>query len=597
PRSARTLGLVTLAGVLLAAVATFLVGRGVDDPVPTLGRTVQLTRDPGLEVDPALSPDGEMVAFAAGPPTRMQIYVRAVTGGRQLPLTDQQQTNHRWPRWSPDGANIAYQSGDGVWVVARMGGPARLVARLPAGTGSSSPGAFTPLAGLTWAPDGRRIVFAGGMGAEGLYLVDVEGGAAAPDRLPSPREPHSPAWSPDGTRLAVASGNSIFVFGGAYFGNAGQSSIWIVPLDGAEPVRVTEEPYLDVSPAWSSDGRFLYWVSDRGGSRDVYRVRIDSRHAPVGDPVRITTGLDVHSLDLASGAPHLAYANLRTLSNIWSMSVPDDRPASIAEARPVTTGNQTIEDVDVSADGAWLAFDSDRGGDPDIYKLRVGTTEPIRLTTHPSGDFAAFWAPDDTRVGFHSMRNGNRDLFTIAPDGTDLRQVTSSPAHELDGDWSPDGDAIVAEIIEPGGVTADAFLVVPLEGGEADARRIDALGDFAAWSPDGALILYHASDGLRVVGPEGGNTRLLVSNDADGSEAFYGAWSPDGNTVYYLTRGAEEWAIRSVPRDGGTSRLVVRFDDPGRQQARYGFTTDGETFYFTLGSHESDVWVVELEGG
>ena len=45
---------------------------------------------------------------------------------------------------------------------------------------------------------------------------------------------------------------------------------------------------------------------------------------------------------------------------------------------------------------------------------------------------------------------------------------------------------------------------------------------------------------------------------------------------------------------GGASRVLVRLDDPSRQPAAYGFATDGRTFYFTVGSHESDVWVMEL---
>lgn len=52
--------------------------------------------------------------------------------------------------------------------------------------------------------------------------------------------------------------------------------------------------------------------------------------------------------------------------------------------------------------------------------------------------------------------------------------------------------------------------------------------------------------------------------------------------------------IRAVPRGGGASRVLVRLDDPSRQPAAYGFATDGRTFYFTVGSHESDVWVMEL---
>jgi Tol biopolymer transport system component/tRNA A-37 threonylcarbamoyl transferase component Bud32 len=586
-------------GVAAVALGVYFVadrlGRDSAEPMPTVGRTVQVTRDPGLEVDPALSPDGEMVAFAAGGAAEMQIRVRAVTGGRSVELSGVGDL-HRSPRWSPDGSRVAYQAGDGIWVVPSLGGQPRRVVRIPEVATPFSETAFTALAGHSWSPDGTRIVFAGNYGAEGLYIAEVDGGTD-PVPLPAPREPHSPAWSPDGTRIAVASGNAMFAFGGAYFGNAGQSSIWIVPLDGGEPVRVTEDAHLDTSPAWAPDGRHLFWVSDRGGARDVYRIAVDEDGSPTGEPVRLTTGLGAHTIALSPDGRRLAYASFATSSNVWSIPVPEDGPVSIDLARPVTTGNQLIEDVDVTADGEWIVFDSDRDGNSEIYKLRVGTSEPVRLTDHPAGDFGAFWSPDGRRVGFHSLRNGNRDLFLVEADGTGLVQLTADQDHELDADWSPDGSAIVAEVIDADGMEIEGFVIVPLEGGEASARRITAVGDFAAWSPAGETIAYHAADGLRTFPVDGGESRLVVSNEADGSEAFYAAWSPDGGTLYYLARGPEHWMIRAAPADGGPSRILVRLDEPDRQQSRYGFTTDGRTFYLTLGSHASDVWVMDLEGG
>lgn len=105
--------------------------------------------------------------------------------------------------------------------------------------------------------------------------------------------------------------------------------------------------------------------------------------------------------------------------------------------------------------------------------------------------------------------------------------------------------------------------------------------------------MYHALDGLRIVADTGGDTRILVPNGTD-TEPFYAAWSGDGRTDYYLEQGPAGWSIRSVAAQGGPSRLLVRFDDPARQHARYGFTTDDKRFWFTLGSHESDVWLLEL---
>ena len=66
-----------------------------------IGRTIQVTRDPGLELDPALSPDGAMIAYAQGPATGMQIYVQQISGGRRVALTSDSTENFRSPQWSP----------------------------------------------------------------------------------------------------------------------------------------------------------------------------------------------------------------------------------------------------------------------------------------------------------------------------------------------------------------------------------------------------------------------------------------------------------------------------------------------------------------
>ncbi len=142
PRSSRAI-LVGGAVVALAAAALMLLrSRGsAAAALPVIGRTTQVTRADGLEVDPALSPDGENLAYAAGPTTAMQIYVRQVTGGREVALTNDTTDNFRWPRWSPDGSQIAYQSNDGIYLVPALGGVPRRVARadtatLRHGTGS-----------------------------------------------------------------------------------------------------------------------------------------------------------------------------------------------------------------------------------------------------------------------------------------------------------------------------------------------------------------------------------------------------------------------------------------------------------------------------
>jgi TolB protein len=331
-------------------------------------------------------------------------------------------------------------------------------------------------------------------------------------------------------------------------------------------------------------------VSDRGGNRDVYRLAPDQ----AGEPVRVTTGLDAQTITLSPDGTRLAYNRLQSTINLWTMPVPTAGVATAQAAVPVTSGNQTIENVDVSRDGRWLVFDSDRNGNADLYKLPVTGGEPVQLTTDPAGDFRPRWSPDGTRIAFHSLRTGNRDLFTINADGTGLTRWTSDRRHELDPSWAPDGTAIVVETIDSAW-TAGNFIVVPVTGPDTAPRLLEGIGDFAEWSPTGDVIAYHTADGIGLLDPAGGPPRLLVANAADGTEAFYAAWAPDGRTLYYLARSGQGWMIRAIPRTGGRSRIVVRFDDPARQPAAYGFATDGRRFYFTLGSHEADAWVLDLE--
>jgi serine/threonine-protein kinase len=591
--------LVALAILTAVVVATLRLGRG--DSRLTIGQTVQVTRDPGLEVDPALSPDGSLVAYAAGPVSRMQIFVRQVAsgGGRTIALTSDTSQGYRWPRWSPDGSRIAYQNDAGIAVVPALGGQPRLVVRLEAQSAESTTSAFTRLAGFAWSPDGRRIAYSTGIGTD-ITVVPVEGGPAT--HLKGFRDVHSLTWSPDGTRLAGVAGNPVFVFGGAYFGNEVASSIWVIPLDGSPAIPVIDDRHLNVSPQWAPDGRHLFWVSDRGGSRDVYRIRLNAAGAPAGQPERLTTGADPHTIGLSADGRQLAYARFRTLSNIWSIPVPSSGPVSIAAARPVTTGDQSIEAVDVTRDGRWLVFNSDRNGSWQIYKMPAAGGEATQLTTDSAGAYSPAWSPDGHQIAFHSMRAGNRDLYTMAPDGSGLVQRTSKPAHELDPTWSRDGHALLAEVIPAGPeagsasnfLAASTFVLVPLDG--TATRTIAVPGDFAHWSPTQDLIAFHSTDGLRVM-TLAGESRLLVPNSPTGEEAFYAAWSPDGKTVYYVAKGPHGSSIRAVPAAGGPSRLLVRFDDPTRQHARYGFSTDGRTFYFTIGSQESDVWVAQLRAG
>ncbi|HEX9699863.1 MAG TPA: protein kinase [Acidobacteriota bacterium] len=592
---------------LLALLATLLLS-GRRDLQITPQATRPISRDPGLEIHPAISPDGTMVAYAAGSLGRLRIYVRQIAPGPEvqaIPLTEGFPGDHRWPRWSPDGERILFTSQGATYVVPALGGtgPAPLVEG-------------TPL-GAAWAPDGERLAFVsrgqpfGGLAGEStterIYtrnLVDGETEAIA-----EAAEPHSLSWSPDGEWIGYVSGNAE-TFNTAYALNIAPSSIWLVPASGGDPVPVIDDGTRNVSPAWLPDSRHVLFVSNKDGARDVYVVPIGGTGTPAGPPRRLTTGLDVHTLTVSADGARLAYSRLAYSANVWSIRIPrDGNPVSVSAAVPVTTGNQTVEGIGVSSDGQWLAFDSDQGegGNSDIYRVAISggrpQGRPQRLTSHPSGDFLPSWSPDGQEIVFHSFRNdGQRDLYVMPASGGGERRVTSSLAQELYADWSPDGNRLVFRSWGFDDSGREEIWTVSRPGrdapwGEPVQLTFDGGGN-ARWSPDGLWIARagqsRGARGLWLVPAEGGAPRQVV-DESFGLTAGFADWSPDGQTVYFKGRGADGagrfWA---VPVGGGEPRVLVEFDDPARPSPRSEFATDGEHLFFVIADQQSDVWVMEL---
>src|SRR2546429_4973773 len=128
----------------------------------------QVTLDPGLELDPALSPDRRFIAYVAGRPGRTNLFVRQVDGGLPIRVvTDQGE--QRFPTWSPDGERLLFASTRGIEIVPALGGVPRV---LIAGVGA---GADSRLRPGPIARDGRAFVFAS---SDSVFVKPLDGGEA-----------------------------------------------------------------------------------------------------------------------------------------------------------------------------------------------------------------------------------------------------------------------------------------------------------------------------------------------------------------------------------------------------------------------------------
>ena len=572
------------------AVGAFLLGRSFPvRPAPPLGdfgRAVQVTSELGLEVHPALSPDGRSVAYVAGTSINLRVFVRPVAGGRAIPLTSdtgEVQTN---PQWSPDGSRILYLARGGAFSAPSSGGPARQ--ELPAGRASA-------VTWAGWSPTDASLAYAV---ADSLFVRDA-GGASG--KLATFLEPSHCAWSPNGRAIACASGNARYATAGVSFGNLSPSWIVVCRLRDGALTTVTSRTSLNHSPVWSPDGRWVYFVSERDGVRDVYAQRVSSREEAAGDPVRLTTGLGAQSISLSPDGRRLAYVVYAGTGNIWSLPRPSSGTVSVSEATPVTRGTQIIESMSISPDGRWLLYDSNLGGNSDLYRLRLPDGEPERLTTDPADDFTPNLSPDGREVVFHSWRSGNRDIYVMPLDGGPVQRVTSSPRQEWQGRWSPDGSALA---YGEGGAIGGLWIVRRNPNGSwgRPVRRLPSGGVWPAWSPDGRWLLYgtrplELRGQLAVVPVDSGAPRVLVDPARPGQLAAEQAWwSEDGRMVYFKTHDPRGNAsIWVMPVAGGSPRLVVRFDDPARPSYRNAWVLGRTRIYFTVDDRQGDIWVIDVK--
>jgi len=561
-------------------------------PAVALGRRVQVTLDPGLEIDPALSPDGKLLAYTAGSPGRMRLYVRQLEGGTPVPVVRGVGGFQRLPHWAPDGARLLFLSDRGIEIAPALGGAPRLLLALA----GAAPGPISP--------DGRSFLYASG---DSLYLRPLDGALAR--LIVTGLELHSFAWSPDGRWIAYVSGNKTFIADGT-FGNLAPSSVWIVRATGGAPHRATDDRNLNMSPVWMPEGRALLYVSNRDGGRDVYAVTVAASGASAGPPVRLTTGLNVHGISVGASGGLLAYSAFTETSNVWSLPIPSHAPLSVAQARPVTSGNQTIEGFDVSPDGRWLAFDSNRNGVQQVFRVSLAGGEPAQLTNDSTDVFFPAYSPDGREIAFHGFRAGRRQVFVIGAAGGPATPLTHVAGDERAAAWAPGGRRVAMQRDFAGPDQRLDIVTRDLEGRWSEPRSVGLTvrrggGPVRcepraplAWSPDGrwiAVTCVAGGPGLILVPPDSGPTRVLVPDSAGGA-SLVPQWSPDSRTVYNLFADSLGMVgVSAVPVAGGPARVLVRFDDPARPWHRYGFRARGGRFYFTVGDLESDIWVAELE--
>ena len=568
-------------GVLVVAGAFALLSPyvGARPGSTTAGAThAKLTADPGVERYPSLSPDGKWAVYAGDQSGNKDIYLRAVGGENPINLTKDTPEDDDEPAFSPDGERIAFRSGregGGIFVMGRTGEAARRVTDM----------GFRP----TWSPDGKELAVVtedvplmpqNMFGASALWVVDVNSGASR--RIDS-SDAVLPSWSPHGYRIAYTK----------RLGRPQQVDVWTIPARGGEPVAVTNDKPTDWNPAWSPDGTYLYFASDRGGRMNLWRVPIDEKSGTTrGTPEPITVPTpDLTQISVAAGGHEIAYSSVAFTINIQTATLDPASGRIVAEPTWVTTGSRKWSSPDPSRDGQWVAFyDYGRG---DIYVQHPDGTGQRQVTSDSAGDRVPRWSPDGKRIAFFSSRGHGIQIWEIRSDGSELRQVTEADHDFGYAAWSPDGTRMMTSWVLTG--ASRVFVFDPNQPWASQPPQ-------ALPTPNEAFERYYMNswspDGQRLCGGIGPADIGILTYDIRTRRyerlTDYGEWPvwlPDSRHILFVSGGGKAFYI--VDRE---TKRVKRIFSAGRDVlGPPRLTRDGRHMFYSRRVTEADLWMVTLK--
>ncbi len=570
------------AALVVLASGTYTLFRGAGHaraPSAAGASFNRLTRVPGVEWFPSLSPDGQWIVYSGEVSGNRDIYLLSVGGENAIDLTKDTPEDDDQPAFSPDGSQIAFRSereGGGIFVMGRTGEAVRRVTRF----------GYRP----TWSPDGARLAFTtenvelnpqNSASRGELWVVELKSGQT---RRIYPGDAVLPSWSPHGQRIAFTT-------------RALQGRVWTIPAGGGERVAVTGGAGRSWDAAWSPDGRYLYFVSDRSGSMNLWRVRIDEGSGrPLADPEAVTTpATSLAHISIAAGGTRIAYTSVDVTTNIQQARFDPVRGALVGEPIWLTTGSRRWANPDPSPDGRRVVFYSLVDPEGHLFLVDSGGTGLRQLTGDSATDRVPRWSPDGVWIACFSNRSGSLQLWKIRPDGSGLQQLTDLPGGMAYPVWSPDGTRMAGA---GGGQLREyaerrAYVFSPVRGWSEQQPQVLPI-------PDSALAPFAphswSRDGQRLAGQVTALDRgVIVFTFATGtyerlsSFGQWPVWLPDSRRLLFVSGGKAFYVVdretRKVRRIFSVTRDVIGPPALAR---------DGRTLYFSRRVTQADIWLATL---
>ena len=514
---------------------------------------------------PSISPDGKNVAFSY----KGDIYLVDSEGGEARQLTSNPAYDYS-PVWSPDGKTVAFASDRyGNFDIYKVSIDGGVPVRLTTHSAKETPWTFTP--------DGKDILFTAHIqdpassalfpkaSMTELYSVSVDGGRPV-QVLATPAEEVS---------FIGKTGNFLYqdCKGGENIWRKHHTSsitrdIWM--YDGNDHVKLTSFEGEDRSPRVSDDGKTVYYLSERGGSFNVYSF-------PVDDPQKITavTKHKTHPVRF------LTVSDDDVLCYGYDGDIYVKKPGSSAKKLSVSVRSDKNDDNlaelsvsgggdnDLSADGKQIAFVS--RGEVLVASTEYNTVKKITDTPEAEADVA--FSPDGKTLAYASEREGIWNIYTAElarkedvsfPYATVIVEKPLFKNNKVDRRapvYSPDGKELA--YIED----RDRLMIMNLETGKTrqitdGSQCYSTTGSFSySWSPDGKWILmsycargHYPYDDIGIVSTKGGEPMINLTESGYTDSAPQ--WVLGGNAILFAS---ERYGMRNHASWGTLEDVMIVF--------------------------------------
>ncbi len=400
---------------------------------------------------------------------------------------------------------------------------------------------------------------------------------------------------------------------------------WTVPVEGGEAAPLGARDLFSqsaIQPSgrwstwiqprqWMADGNYVLFTADSGGgASNLWRVRIsaDGRQL-VGEPQRLTSGTGERSPS-ATQDGRIAFVDAIQDWDIWKLPIDANAVEVRGEPERVISGLSRDWFPSIPTDEQRLIYTSDRADNYDIWLRDLATGQDTHITIGSTPEFRGEVSPDGSRVVFNRRENEQSNLYVKDLAKETEKRVFEDAFANLLG-WMPDGKTVLYYTPAPKIV----YRLVDVDTGQArdvglehpeyrfTAPRYSPRGDWLAFQ----LILGGSSGESRIYVARSENGRPVDRSQwvevTSGGDDRHAWWSPDGNTIYFLSNRDEFSCIWAQPLDPETKQpkgpMKALWHLHGRQRifhigsAYFGYAMAADALYFPAYEARGNIWLAE----